>query len=397
MRDRSIPTVHGGPMGYVSRSRATELASVAALLMLACGGGDGGGGGDGIATGSVHACALRGGAVSCWGSNSLGQLGDGTTTDRTQAVPVRRLNGALAIAVGRFHTCAIVSDGVECWGGNGNKKLGNAALSETYSATPLRVDGLSAGVQALALGTSHSCALVNGGVRCWGDNTYKQLGAATGTESAAPLQIAGLESGVEAIAAGDTHTCALVSGGVKCWGNGADGVLGDASTAAHTRTTPYDTIAAGGGATALVSSYGTTCALLGAQVVCWGYAGVGMTGTGCSGGFCSSPRNLIAAPAGTTALQIGESSLYLLVNGGVKALGQDSFGELGNGDPQSASAALVDVTGLTSGVRAVNSRLSSSCALLTSGQVRCWGLNDQHQLGDATTTTRTAPVVVRGL
>jgi alpha-tubulin suppressor-like RCC1 family protein len=238
---------------------------------------------------------------------------------------------------------------------------------------------------------------VNGGVRCWGDNTYKQLGAASGSESATPLQVPGLESGVEAIAAGDTYTCALVNGGVRCWGEGTDGFLGDGSASEHTRATPYATIAESSGATALASSYGTTCALVGDQVQCWGYAAVGISGTGCAGGFCSSPRPLITAPAGTTSLQLGLANLYLLVNGGVKALGADGFGELGNGDPTAASTPLVDVSGLTSGVRDVSSRLSSTCALLTTGQVRCWGLNAENQLGDGTITNRTAPVGVHGL
>ncbi len=396
MRCLPIPTTRGAVMG----ARTAGLAVVAAsLLLAACGGGGngGGGGGDGIATGSVHACALRNGAVQCWGSNSLGQLGDGTTTGRPQAVRVRGLGGARAIAVGRFHTCAVVSDGVECWGGNGDMKLGNAGFTSAYSATPVRVDGLSGDVQALALGTSHSCALVDGGVKCWGDNTYKQLGAENGSESATPLQVPGLESGVEAIAAGETYTCALVNGGVRCWGEGTNGLLGDGSASVHTRATPHPTIAEGSGVTALASSYGTTCALVGAQVQCWGRADLGMSGTGCAGEFCSSPRPLITAPEGTTSLQLGAANLYLLVDGGLKAMGADDFGQLGNGDPMAPSTELVDVSGLTGGVRDVSSREASTCALLTSGQVRCWGWNGENQLGDTTDTDRSAPVEVHGL
>ncbi len=397
MRCVSIPTTRGSQM----HARSAGRTVVAALLLLAaCGGGGngGGGGGNGLAVGSVHACALRSGAVRCWGDNFYGQLGDGTTTDRPEAVRVRGLSGARAIAVGRFHTCAIVSDGVECWGGNGDSmKLGNAAFTEAHSPTPIRVDGLSGGVQSLALGASHSCALVDGGVKCWGDNTYAQLGTESGSESATPLQVPGLESGVEAIAAGDTYTCALANGGVRCWGEGTNGFLGDGSASVHTRATPYPTIEEESGVTALASSYGTTCALVGAQVQCWGSAGLGVSGTGCAGGYCSSPRPLITAPEGTTSLQLGLANLYLLVNGGLKAMGVDDLGQLGNGDPMAPSTELVDVSGLTGGVRYVSSRQASTCALLTSSQVRCWGLNADNQLGDTTNTDRSAPVEVQGL
>jgi hypothetical protein len=86
------------------------------------------------------------------------------------------------------------------------------------------VSGLE-GVSALALGDSHSCAVVDGGVWCWGANFYEQL--ANGTEhSPLPLPAEGMGEGVTAVAAGGAHTCAIKEGGLWCWGYNRHGQIG---------------------------------------------------------------------------------------------------------------------------------------------------------------------------
>lgn len=369
-----------------------------AIVLASCGGGGGEDGANGIATGTAHACALRNGAVSCWGFNLFGQVGDGTTNDSDKAVRVEGLSGVRAIAAGASHSCAVVSDGVECWGRNDSMILGRAALPDDHSATPVRVDELSGDVQAIGAGVFHTCVLTtNGAVKCWGDNTKKQLGAATGSASATPLQVPGLGSGVEAIAVGGDHTCALLNGGVKCWGDGYGGVLGDGNAGAHTRATPYDAIPAGSGVTAIATSPGTTCAIVSGQIKCWGLADVGLSGAGCASEWCPTPVDVMAAPAGTTSVAVSDANLYLLVNGGVRAMGADRGGELGDGEPKSSSTSLVNVSGLTSNVAAVSSWSAFACAMRENHQVLCWGQNYSNQLGDETTTNRSAPVAVHGL
>jgi alpha-tubulin suppressor-like RCC1 family protein len=78
------------------------------------------------------------------------------------------------------------------------------------------VTGLATGVEAIAAGADHTCAVVNGGVQCWGDNSWGQLGNDSTAGSAVPVPVTGLGSGVQAIAAGGWHTCALANGGVSC-------------------------------------------------------------------------------------------------------------------------------------------------------------------------------------
>ena len=163
---------------------------------------------------SGHACALRqGGRVSCWGDNSSGQLGDGTTEFREQPVPVSGLSDVVSLSVGQLGTCAVVRGGaLFCWG------------AAVYSA--LRADGRTApsvptripldDVVHVAVGM-HSCAVRrSGSVVCWGYNTHGQMGLGTRSGSVGLTLVPGLENAVM-IALGRFHTVALTSTGSVAW------------------------------------------------------------------------------------------------------------------------------------------------------------------------------------
>jgi alpha-tubulin suppressor-like RCC1 family protein len=96
---------------------------------------------------------------------------------------------------------------------------------------PVAVQGLGSGVQAIAAGGNHTCALSNGGIQCWGDNTTGDVGNNSTNEALVPVAVVTLTGGVQTIAAGGDHSCALSNGTVECWGGNARDDLGDNSTA----------------------------------------------------------------------------------------------------------------------------------------------------------------------
>jgi len=200
-----------------------------------------------IAAGLYYTCAaLRAGPVKCWGQNSQGQLGDGTFgADRDTPVTVGGLSGdAVALTAGEHHTCALTENGaVECWGSNTVGQLGDDTASGGRSTTAVAVSGLSGGVAAIAAGGYHTCAITgSGALQCWGSNLNGQIGDGTTTDRHTPVDVDGFESGTAAVSGGYYHTCALTgTGAARCWGRGNSAQLGNGTTADS--DTPVDVLA----------------------------------------------------------------------------------------------------------------------------------------------------------
>ncbi len=235
-----------------------------------------------LAVGGANACVITtGGAVKCWGRG--GSNGDGTTTQRAAPVDASGLGAGVArVAAGSQHACALTAGGgVKCWGLNSSGQVG-IGLVPAQQLVPADVPGLASGIQAIAAGGNGSCVLTAGGaVKCWGDNTSGQVGdGAMGGGRPTPTDVAGLSSGVSAIAVGGAHACALLAGGgVKCWGDNDFGQLG--SENAGNTASPVDVAGLASGAVAIAAGNKYTCAVLAGGVAkCWGHDGTAQLGNG---------------------------------------------------------------------------------------------------------------------
>ena len=351
-----------------------------------------------ITAGRNHTCALLStGAVKCWGSNSNGQLGDGTTANRLTPTAVTGLpSDVTAITTGRNHTCALLAtDAVECWGYNPDGRLGDGSTIDRLTPTP--VTGLSSDVTAITGGTRHTCALLaTGAVTCWGDNNVGQLGDNTTNDRHTPTPVTGLPSDVTAITAGTEHTCALLAtGAVTCWGNNASGQLGDNTTANQLTPTPVTGLSSD--VTAISAGHFHTCALLTTGAVhCWGYNGNGQLGDGTTNDR-HAPTPVTGLSSGVTAITAETfHTCALLTTGAVHCWGYNGYGQLGDGTTTNQLTP-TPVTGLSSGVTAITAGRYHTCALLATGALTCWGDNTYGHLGDGTTIHRKTPTAVSGL
>ncbi|MFN7921766.1 MAG: hypothetical protein U0Q16_16820 [Bryobacteraceae bacterium] len=353
-----------------------------------------------ISAAGSHTCALiADGTARCWGRNVYGELGTGKTTSSKIPVPVQGLSSAVAIETGAFHTCALIADGsVRCWGRNIFGQLGNNSTVDQSSPVP--VLGIT-NVKAITSGGSHTCALLaDGTARCWGWNFQNQLGDGSGNNSPVAVPVSLLGNAV-AITAGGAHTCALLAdGSARCWGTNSHGELGNGGTLP---TSVLTAVAGGGGsitARAVAAGRDHTCVVrANSTAACWGANASGQVGTGVVGGNSIFPQ-AIPGLTNVTAIAGGEAhTCALLADGTVRCWGQNSSGEIGDGTNTTRPSpvpvpGLANVVGIATGGDLGGSH---TCALIADGTVRCWGANNNGQLGDATQTPRRTPTVVQGL
>ena len=323
-----------------------------------------------LAVGGGWVCALsKTGVVRCWGLRSNGNLGDGYTNNSTSvslasaADPVQGLPaGVTDIAAGNGATCAIAAGEVYCWG----------SLSSWKSATAAKVAGITTAVQ-VTVGTDYACArLADKTAKCWGYNNVGQLGISNSvdpqlgqshntdpqtviksvTTVGAQKTVTNLTD-IRQISTGSNTACAIIgdAGNVWCWGDGSNAQTGDKTW----QTPRWEPVQASGitGATKVTVGWDSACALL--------------------------------------------------ANGGVRCWGSNTYGQLGNGTTTGSANTIsntpVTPVGLSSGVSDLSLGIRTACAVLTSGQVKCWGSNSYGGVGSGlgakdSTSISTSPATV---
>jgi alpha-tubulin suppressor-like RCC1 family protein len=334
-----------------------------------------------------HNCVLTSdGVVKCWGGADHDQLGNGSGTSsgtdggRGSLTPeiIADLGNAKSISAGWSHTCAVLdTDTVQCWGNN-DYAMASGTFQSWSIATPRTVAGLG-NVASVSAGVSHTCAVQNtGSVQCWGSNGNGELGNGSVARRSESVQtVNGLADAVS-VSAGAVHTCAVrATGAVQCWGYNNDGQLGDGST---TTVSPYGipspvTVAGISNAVAVSASYGHSCALLADKTVkCWGANDYGALGNGTN----IDSTTPVSVTGINNAVSISTAPSYptscaVLETGRIMCWGYNASGQLGDGGIVNSNVP-VEVVGISDAV-AVNAGASHTCALLATGAVQCWGLN----------------------
>jgi len=307
---------------------------------------------------------------------------------------------------GGEHSCAVTTlDEAKCWGSNDQGQLGNDSTTDNRS--PGDVTG-GFTVKSLALGQNHSCAVVlpGRGVKCWGYNNSGQLGhGLTNKKSLTAVNVVGLNYGVKAIDASKANSCAITdSGYMRCWGFNSHGQLGSGTR--NNSLIPVNVLDSSGlplaNITAVAMGQLHTCALIDPEdddnggVKCWGANGNRQLGQSIGASISLTPVDVIDLSTDVKAIAAGHKhSCALKTDGTVKCWGNNQQGQLGHGGTEQFVTTPVEVAGLT-GAIGIAVGINHSCAL-TASEVLCWGQNTKGQLGDGTTTNSHVPVSVSGL
>lgn len=336
-----------------------------------------------VDAGYDQTCAITiSGGVKCWGGNLSGQVGNPAAGATYVPLPVDvtgLTSGVKQVAAGRFFTCAVLVAGtVKCWGANNYGQLGiNQPISE--SLVPVDVPSL-AGVASIAAGGAHVCVVLNaGGVKCWGRGNEGQLGHGSNTGSASPVNVMGLPSAAQQVAASNVSTCvALKNGAAYCWGSNNAGQLGN-GTLGGTTNSAGSTISSG--VTSIAAGDGHVCASVGSALKCWGSNAYGEASNALIGGNIVTPKEVLAQ--GVSAVDSGGATNCIIGQlGGVYCWGRGDDGQTGSGGRDDSYPYPGAVPGLQSGVKAISVGASHACAVLDDGGLKCWGDDSYGQLGN---------------
>lgn len=355
-----------------------------------------------VSAGTFHSCGVTTtGRAYCWGDDSYGELGNGTTSGSSPTCSTVSCNptpiivsGGLdffAVSNGQQHTCGLTTAGqAYCWGSNFEGALGNGAAPSTtpISSTPVAVSG-GITFSQLDAGTisEDTCGVTpTEELYCWGEGTDGELGNGTKQSSGTPSRVSvGLN--FVAVSAGGYHTCGITNAGLAyCWGRNASGQLGTGDTTERTapvgvlRGLTFSKVSAGGS---------HTCGLTPTGVAyCWGYNGYGQLGNGTWTN--DSLPDSVSGGLRFVAVSAGGNHTCALTSAGVAYCWGN---QLANGSATSSTTPIVVSGGLTFTVLS-SGGLFHTCGVATTGDAYCWGDNAYGQLGNGTSNGSISPVRV---
>ena len=342
-----------------------------------------------ISGADVGTCVvMKNGKIKCWGNNSFGALGNGTTVDSYTPVtasilPVTTVSssGEFAVAVSAAYqtTCAYFKSGFKCWGSNTVGQFGTGSVTGTAVLTPTTVTNISGkSLKSFAVGDSHACALyTDNTIGCWGDNTQGQLGDGTNTARLSGIypSLPATDKAVSYLSCSDAMTCAITTSGKGyCWGNS----IGGAAYRGFLLSTSPTLLS--NGATSVSSGDGDHMCFINPNqsMSCYGSNGSGQLG---NSSITNSTTLVGVSNISGASMNVGGDSHTCAVTNDYSSVycwGDNNYGQLGNASGLTQiTAATTPVSGFPSGTKIVDISASdkNTCALLSNDDVYCWGSN----------------------
>jgi alpha-tubulin suppressor-like RCC1 family protein len=343
-----------------------------------------------IAAGGNHTCGIRtGNTLWCWGRSAAGELGTGQTTDQSQPQQITHPTaGWTSVTAGEEHTCALRNDGtLWCWGNNSSGQAGIGTTTDV--ARPHQVTSpAGTGWAGVAAGADQTCAVrTDGTLWCWGDNTFGELGIGNGTNQSLPQQVTTPAStGWASVSGGDEHTCATrTDGTLWCWGANSNGQLGIGSFTTTTFDLPQQvTSPASTGWTSVAAGFAHTCATRsGASLWCWGWNSYGQLGIGNTTDQGSPQQVTAPASTGWTTVAIGPDGFHTCATRThtLWCWGANFGGQLGIGNTTDQSLPQQVEQPSRTGWSLIALGEQHSCATQPGHALWCWGFNRWGQLG----------------
>jgi alpha-tubulin suppressor-like RCC1 family protein len=336
--------IFGAFLGDGSSSGTDRPAEVAGALTFTA-----------VSAGANHACGLiRGGTVYCWGANTFGAVGNGTSADQLSPVAVFQGPSWSSVSAGPMFTCGVAANPASgvCFGRADDGQLGSTVGLETCDGRACRtvpqgilISGTPpANVASIGAGTAVMCvALADGAAYCWGDNARGMLGNPAVAQSDTAVAVSGATD-FAAVSVGSHHACGLSAAGVaRCWGTNRFGELGSGaldlgSSCDGLDCNPIPLEVSGGELFTSISVGGrSTCALTGdGRVFCWGWNRFGQlsatSSETCNGESCSTTPLEIEGLT-LVSVSVGEGFACGLAPGGAAyCWGRGEYGQHGDGD-----------------------------------------------------------------
>ena len=309
-------------------------------------------------------------------------------------------NGAewVKISASVNHACGVLNNGkIYCWGQNGNGQLGDGTTNA--AVIPVAVTGNDFWID-VAAGWNHTCGIKSDGkLLCWGERYGGKIGSGAGTgDQLTPVEVTG--GGIwTQVSAGEDTSCGIKSNGrAYCWGARDYGRIGDGGATTGAQLTPI--LVAGGGTWKKISTDQThTCGLkMDNSAWCWGSGEYRKTGRPTNPTTdTNTPINIFGGANSWLDIDAGNGhTCGIRSDGSARCWGLNDEGQLGIGSTTNSGAnASPEVTGGGIWLK-IDAGYKQSCAIRNDGTLSCWGQNQEGEVGDGTQLRRTSPVAVSG-